>query len=77
MLHVHENGIRGEIIRAIKNYTKANSKYVNNFNPSFIIYLYFNNHYRDDLSKPVPYSGFEWAEDTAMFTKIFIKNYNK
>ena len=47
MLYVHENGIRGEIIWAIKYYVEANNTYMNNSDPSklsqFIMYLDFNN----------------------------------
>ena len=81
MLLDYENGIRGEIARAIGNYTKANHKYMYDYDEikesSYIAYPDFNNQYGWALSEPLPYGGFANVEDKSMFTTEFIKNYDK
>ena len=64
MLLMVEKGIRGGICHAIYRYTKANNKYIKNYNKykeeSFFQYLNANNLYGWAMSQKLPVSGFKW-----------------
>ena len=66
-----EKGSRGGISYISKRYTKANNKYMSDYNskkPStFIAYLDKNNLYGWSMSKYLPYEEFEWLENVDEF----------
>ena len=61
-----EKGIRGGISSIMKRYSKANHKYLNDYDPQkpsqYIMYLDANNFYGWAMSKPLPYKNFRWME---------------
>ena len=75
MLLDYENGIKGEIARAICHYVEANNKYMHDHDETkgkiYIQYLDFN------LSQLLSYGGFEYVRDISVFTSDFIINYDK
>ena len=89
MLLMVEKGIRGGICHSIHRYTKANNKYMQNYNnneeSSYIQYLDANNLYGWAMSKKLPVNGFKWLDTSetsalARSDKInedFIKNYDE
>ena len=89
MLLMLEGGIRGGICHSVHRYTKANNKYMKNYNnneqSSYIQYLDANNLYGWAMSKKLPVNGFKWldndktAEPSAkhVINEEFIKNYNE
>ena len=64
-------GLRGGISYIVKRYTKANNKYVNDYDPkkqlTFISYLDINNLYGWATSKYLLYEGFEQLENVDEF----------
>ena len=81
MLLMVEEGIRGEICHVIHHYTKANNKYMNNYDKSiessYIELLDANNLYRWAMSQKLPLNGFKWVEKLSKFNKRFMKSYNQ
>ena len=83
MLLIVEKGIIGRTCHAIYRYTKANNKYMKNYDEnedsSFLEYLDANNLYGWAMSEPLPVNGFDWVEDISKidFRIDFIKNYNE
>ena len=81
MLLMVEEGIRGGICHSIHRYTKANNKYMKNYNEneesSYIKYLDANNLYGWAMSQRLPKINFKWVEDTSKIDEDFIKNYNE
>ena len=81
MLLMVEEGIRGGICHSIHRYTKANNKYMENYNKneesSYIQYLDANNLYGSAMSQKLPVNNFKWVEDTSKINEEFIKNYNE
>ena len=67
MLMLFESGIRGGITHISKRYSKANNKYMKNYNPEkkskFIQYLDANNLYGWAMSQNLPTHGFKWVKD--------------
>ena len=67
MLLMVEKEIRRRICHAIHGYTKANNKYMKNYDEneqsSFLEYLDVNNLYGWAMSEPFPFNGFGWMED--------------
>ena len=65
-----EKGIRGEISSIMKRYSKANHKYLKNYDsqkPSqYIMYLDANNLYGWAMSKPLPYKNFNWISESEL-----------
>ena len=63
MLLIVEKGIRGGICHAIHRYTKANNKYMKNYDKkkesSYIQYLDENNLYGWAISQKLPVDGFK------------------
>ena len=66
-----EKGLRGGISYIAKRYTKANNKYMKNYdlkNPSkFIIYLDMNNVYDWPMSSYLLYDKFKWLKNVDKF----------
>ena len=64
---IEREGIRGEISSIMKRYSKANHKYLKNYNPKkpsqYIMYLDANNLYGWAMSKPMPYKDFKWMSE--------------
>ena len=67
MLMLFERGIRGGITHISKRYSKANNKYMRDYNPEkkskFIQYLDANNLYGWAMSQYLPIGKFKWIED--------------
>ena len=78
MLLMVEEGTRGGICHAIIRYTKANNKYMKDYNKgeeeSFLQYNDANNLYAFIMSEPLPVDGFKWMKDLSKIDKDFIKN---
>ena len=81
MLLMEEEGIRGRICHSINRHTKANNKYMENYDEnkeySYIQYLDANNLYGWAMSQKLPVNGFKLVEDTSRINEEFIKNYNE
>ena len=62
-----EKGIRGGYSNIHKRYSKANHKYLDDYDESkvskFLIYWDFNSMYAYAMCKPMPYSDFRWATE--------------
>ena len=75
MLLMAEKAIKQTIHR----YTKANNKYMKNYNKniesSYLTYLDANNLYEWPMSQKLPVNGSEWVEELSKFNESFIKNY--
>ena len=50
--------------------------YDKNKESSYLKYWDVNNLYGCKMSQKLPVNKFEWIEDTSIFNKYFIKNYN-
>ena len=59
-----EKGIRGGVSSIMKRYSKANHKYLDDYDPEkpsqYILYLDANNLYGWAMSKPLPHKNFKW-----------------
>ena len=81
MLLMVEEGIRGGICHAIHRYSKANNKYIKNYDKneesSYIQYLDANNLYGWAMRQKLPVNGFKWIEDTSEINEEFVKNYDE
>ena len=66
MLQMIEKGTRGGVSMISNRYSKANNKYMKNFDPEkpskFIIYLDTNNLYGWVMCEPLPTGDFSWAD---------------
>ena len=66
-----EKGLRGGIIYIAKRYSKANNKYLNEYDPkkpsTFISYLDMNNLYGWAVDKYLHYKGFKWLKNIDKF----------
>ena len=75
MLLMVEEGIKGGICHSIQRYTKANNKYMKNYDEneksSYIQYLDANNFYGWAMSQKLPVNGFKWLEDTSEINEEF------
>ena len=78
-----EKGIRGGICQATHRSSKANTKYIKNYNKniesSYIEYLDANNMYGWKMSQKLPVKGFKWVKQKKLskFNEDFIKNMMK
>ena len=81
MLLLVENGVRGGIYQASHRYTKANNKYLSNYNEeidsSDIAYLDANNLYGWAMSQKLPVNDFKWVKNVSKFNEDFIKKYEE
>ena len=91
MLLMVEKGIRGGMCQAIHRYTKANNKYMNNYNKnnecnsvecssaesSYLMYLDANNLCGWAMSQKLPVNGFKWIKKLSRFNEDFIKSYDE
>ena len=61
-----ERGIRGGLVQCTKKYSRANNKYMKDYDSSkesiFLLYTDANNLYGWAMSQKLPYSNFEWVE---------------
>ena len=66
-----EKGLRGEISYITERYSKANSKYIKNYDPTkpsiCIAYLDMNKFYGCRMSDYLPYGGFKWLKSVDNF----------
>ena len=76
-----KKGIRGGTCRSIYRYSKANNKYMTDYDKnkksSYIQYWGVNNLYGWAMSQKLPVDNIEWIKDTSQFNEDFIKKYNK
>ena len=77
-----EEGIRGGICHSIHRYTKANNKYMKDYNEnielSYIQYLDANNLHGWAMFQKLPVNNSKWIkDDTSKINEEFIKNYNE
>ena len=81
MLLIVEKGIIGRICHTTHQYTKANNKYMKDYDKnkesSCLKYWDENNLYSWAMLQNLPVNNFEWIEDTSKFNEDFIKNYNE
>ena len=81
MLLMVEEGIRGGICHAIHRHTKANNKYMKNYDKnkesSYIQYLDADNLYGWGMSQKLPVNGFKWINDVTEIDGKFVKNYDE
>ena len=83
MLIMFEEGTRGGMCQATYRYTKANNKYMKNYDrnkeSSYLQYLDANNLYGWAMSQKLPVGNFEWIEkdDRSKFDEKFIKDYDE
>ena len=66
-----EEEITGRISYICKRLSKANNKYMNNYDPTraikYIMYLDAKNLYGRTMSKYLPYGGFKWLKNNDNF----------
>ncbi|XP_055388367.1 uncharacterized protein LOC129616887 [Condylostylus longicornis] len=71
MLMFVERGIRGGLSQCTKRYSKANNKYMSDYNPSipskYLMYNDINNQYGWAMSQPLPEGEFKWCDTVANF----------
>ena len=76
-----EKGIRGGICQAMQRYTKANNKYIKNYNKeiisSYLMYLDANNLHGWTMSQKLPMNGFKWVKNLSQFNESFTRNYDE
>ena len=76
-----EKEIRGGTCHAIHRYTKANNKYMKNYDKnitsSYLMYLDANNLYGWGMSQKLPVNGFKWVKKLLKFNEDFTKNYDE
>ena len=73
-----EKGLRGGISYIAKRYAKANSKYLNDYDPkkpsTFISYIDMNNLYGWAMNEYLPYGRFKWLTNINKFDIISISD---
>ena len=81
MLLMVEEGIRDGICYSIHRYTKANNKYMKNYDEnkesSYVQYLDTNNLYGWAMSQKLPVNNFNWVKNKSKIDEKFIKNYDE
>ena len=78
MLLIKEKGIRGGICHAIYWYTKANNKYMKDYNKNkelpCLNYWDVSNLYAWEMLQKLPVNNSEWIIGTSPFDEKFTKN---
>ena len=73
-----EKGLREGTSYIVTRYTKANNKYMNDYNPkkqsTFISYLEMKNLYGWEMSEYLPYEEFKWLKNVFDVMSINEKN---
>ena len=82
MLLMTEEGIRGGMCQSTHRNTKANNKYMKNYDKSiessYLKYLDADNLYGCAMSQKLPVNGFMWYNSYLLnFTEDFMKNYKE
>ena len=81
MLLMIEKGIRDGICHAIHRYTKANNKYMKNYDKniisSYLMYLDAKGLHGWGMSQKLLVKGFKWIEELSKFNESFIKDYDE
>ena len=78
-----EKGLRGRISYIAKIYSKANKKYMNDYDPkkpsTFTSYLDMNNLYGWAMSEYLPYEWFKWLKNADEFNVMSVneKKFNR
>ena len=76
-----EKGIRGGMCQSIHRCTKANNKYMKNYDKkiksSYLTQLDVKNFYGWVISQKLPANGFKWENDLSRFNGDFMKNYDE
>ena len=76
-----EEGVRGGKCHAVHRYTKANNKYMKNYDKSkessYIQYLDANNLYGAAMPEKLPINEFKWVNDISGINEKFVKSYDK
>ena len=76
-----KKGIKGGICNSIFRYSKANKKYIKDYDKikesSYINDWDVNNSYGWKMSQKLPVNSFKWVEETFEFNEYFIKGYNE
>ena len=74
VLLMAEEGIRGGMCQAIYRYTKANNKYMKNYDenikPSYLKYLDANNLYGWAMSQKLPANHFKWIKKKKIYQNL-------
>ena len=81
MLLIVEKVIRGGICHSIHRCSKANKKYMKDYDKnkesSYFQYWDINDLYGLAMSQKLLVNNFEWIKDTSEINEDFIKNYNE
>ena len=81
MLLMVGKGIRGKICHAIHHYTKANNKYMKDYDKNkeslYLKYWDVNDLYGWEMSQKFPVNYLEWIGETPQLNEDFIKSYNE
>ena len=81
MLLLLEKGIRGGECHAIHRHTKANNKYMTDYDPSkessYLMYWYISSLHMQAILQKLSMNGFEWVENTPEFDEYIIRNYDQ
>ena len=81
MLLMVGKGIRGKICHAIHHYTKANNKYMKDYDKNkeslYLKYWDVNDLYGWEMSQKFPVNCLEWIGETSQLNEDFIKSYNE
>ena len=76
-----EQGIRGGICHSIYRNSKANNKYIKDYDEnkesSYLQYQDVNNLYGRAMSQKLPVRNFKQVKDISKFDESFIKSYNE
>ena len=77
MFLIIKKGIRRGLCHSIYWYSKADNKYMKNYNKNkeswYLQYWDLNNLYGWTMSRKLPVNNFDWIEDTSQFNEDFVK----
>ena len=77
MFLIIKKGIRRGLCHSIYWYSKADNKYMKNYNKNkeswYLQYWDLNNLYGWTMSRKFPVNNFDWIEDTSQFNEDFVK----